>query len=339
MRSSLRVLGTAGVALTMTAGLLAGIPAASATTQAPNRVGAAASHPWPKDPAHNIAPKPNVKSYGAAPACFGKPRSTTCSTLIVRALNHARSALNKRSYHLPSRFLSLAGTEQLLVLSNDDRRLYSEPTIRGLNGALNKNASYWAVRDQDPRGVAVVHHHQAHGFTSNWAGGTAAIANPLFAYYEWMYEDGLGGNNVECQPRYTAGCWGHRHDTLFKFGSHVQLLMGVGSGRDSHHFQCWTELYESFADNVTMTFVPTVTGLSRHSGSTTGGTTVVVPGYGFDHATSVHVLGSGAHIVKRSNAALTIKTPRHGRGSGHVVVYGNGGTSRKTYAAAYTYRT
>jgi hypothetical protein len=315
--------------VTITAG------SAGATPRPMSRPTAPAAHPWPKDPAHNIKPKPDVNAYPSA--CTIHPTSKACGAKIVRALDHARHVLGKRSYPLPPDFLSLSGQDQLLTLTNDDRHSYGEAPVRGRNAALDKNAAHWAVRDQDPHGVLIVAHHHAYAIASNWAGGTGPIANPLFAYYEWMYEDGPGGHNADCQPGSTEGCWGHRHDTLYKFGAGLQVLMGVGTGKDDNGFTCWTELYESFRDTATMPMIATITDLSRHSGGTAGGTTVVVQGYGFGQAAWVHVLKQHARIVDRSNTRLTIKTPAHKAGAGYLVVHGSGGDSQHTAADKYRY--
>jgi hypothetical protein len=152
-----------------------------------------------------------------------------------------------------------------------------------------------------------------------------------------MYDDGPGSPNADCRHRGDPGCWGHRHNTLWKFGRD-QILMGAGGGRDRRGFQTWATLYESFSPNVTMTFIPSVTGLSHHNGTTRGGTVVRIYGYGFVHVHAVRILGKSVHFSKVNATTLRIRTPRHAAGRGHVVVYGNGGTSHKTGAAEFRYR-
>jgi len=41
--------------------------------------------------------------------------------------------------------------------------------------------------------------------SANWAGGWV---NPLGADYAWMYDDGPGGNNLDCKTGSSRGCWG-----------------------------------------------------------------------------------------------------------------------------------
>jgi hypothetical protein len=293
---------------------------------------------WPKDPAHNINPKPDVTSFTSV--CSQAGNSKKCGAQIVRALNHARTKLGKPVYALPPRFLSLSRRDQLLVLSNDDRRVYNETLIRGRNAALDHNADHWAAQTQDPHGVPTIHRHPARTTGSTLAvGGGGPYTNPLFAYYLWMYLDGPGGPNADCPSASSPGCWGHRHVTLYRGSNGDQILMGVGTAHLNSGLVAWTELYESFAPaNLNLPLVPTVTDLSRHSGGTAGGDTVVVKGYGFHHAAAVHVLGQHAHVVNQSNTRLTIRTPAHQADSGYVVVNGSGGDSAKSAAAKYRYR-
>jgi len=41
--------------------------------------------------------------------------------------------------------------------------------------------------------------------SANWPGGWG---NPLGADYAWMYDDGLGGNNLNCRAGTSRLCWG-----------------------------------------------------------------------------------------------------------------------------------
>jgi hypothetical protein len=312
--------------------LLAGsVPAATGPAGA-----APAPRFWPKDPAHNIKPKPDVTDFSSI--CGQAGRSAKCGAQIVRALNHARAKLGRRAYALPPRFLSLSGRDQLLVLSNDDRRAYHETPIRGRNATLDHNADTAAARSQDPPGVPAIHRHPALTIGSTLALGSGGVyTNPLFDYYEWMYFDGPGSNNVDCPAPNSPGCWGHRHVTLYKGSDGHEILMGVGTAHTPSGYTAWTELYESFQPGVHLPFVPTVTDLSRHRGSTAGGDRVVVSGFGFRRAESVQVGGRHARIVDRSNTRLVVRTPAHPAGPGYVVVVGSGGDSARSAAAKYRY--
>lgn len=296
---------------------------------------APAPRPWPKDPAHNIAPKPDVTSYSSV--CGRASHSTKCGAQIVRALNHARAELGRRAYHLPPRFLALRPRDQLLVLSNDDRRVYHEVTIRSRNAALDHNADVGAANGQDPTGVPAIHRHPANAIGSTLALGSGGVyTNPLFDYYEWMYFDGPGSHNVDCPSAGAPGCWGHRHVTLSRTYNRP-LLMGVGNARRSDGWIAWTELYESFEPGVNLPLLPSVVNLSRHRGRPAGGDRLVVAGFGFHRAASVQVGGRHARIVDRSNNRLVVRTPAHPAGPGYVVVVGTGGSSAKSAAARYRY--
>ena len=46
-----------------------------------------------------------------------------------------------------------------------------------------------------------------------------------------MYDDGLGGDNADCSSAHRSGCWSHRHDILWEFGSNDVLAMGAATAR------------------------------------------------------------------------------------------------------------
>ena len=61
---------------------------------------------------------------------------------------------------------------------------------------------------------------------SIWAGGPGNI-NPLEADYMWMYDDGFGGSNIDCETAGASGCWVHR-ESILSVGSCTTCLMGAG---------------------------------------------------------------------------------------------------------------
>ncbi len=214
--------------LALAGGVLAAAGSAGAVHRRP-AVGAAL--PWPKDPAHNIRPKPDVTDFSSV--CGRAGRSAGCDAKIVRALDHARSVLGQPVYALPPRFGSLSRPDQLLVLTNDDRRLYKETPMRARNGALDKNATYWAARTEDPHGVPAIHHHPARTIGSTLALGNGGRLREfaLRLLRCWMYFDGPGGPNADCTSRHSAGCWSHRHVTLNRASDGDHILMGAGTAR------------------------------------------------------------------------------------------------------------
>lgn len=321
-RRHLVALITALLATTTVAALA---PAATAATHRR----AAASYRL--NPRHNIRPPQTV--YGAA--CRNHPRGATCTAIMLKALNHAHAVMGQPKYAVPARFAALEPQEQLLVLSNLDRRLYKRTPITGLNGRLNGSARAGARQDRDPYPVAKVNGASWYAASSNWAGGTAPMSTPLFAYYEWMFDDGPGSNNLDCQHAGDPGCWGHRDDTLMSTPAGTQLEMGVGRAKPSGTYS-WTELYEAFDRKAVIPCIPTVTGLSRHQAPLAGGR-LTVRGLGFVQVRTVRVLGAQARIVKRSTTSLTVVAPKHAAGSGFLVVATSGGTSSRTRAAAFRY--
>ncbi len=124
---------------------------------------------------------------------------------------------------------------QWLILANLDRATYSLPPIAGTATVLNHVARQGAVARADPNPwplLQALHDQATIGYGSNWAGGQA---NALLAYYGWMYDDGLGGGNLDCRAPADPGCWGHRHNIL-AFPRAASLTMGAAavSGTSSY---------------------------------------------------------------------------------------------------------
>ena len=276
----------------------------------------------------------NVTWYFRHTSCERAPAGSTCENAVVKALDHARAALGKPNYDLPARFDSLTAAEQLLVLVNDDRHVYGRAAVRGLNAALDKGAVAGAKKNLDPSQVGTGWVAVA----SNWAGG---MRSALFAYYGWMYDDGLDpdgtSKNIDCSTSHPSGCWSHRNNMLFNFGSGNQIALGIGHATTGSG-PSWTQLFQAYPASKRLAYVPTVTGLSVHSGPAAGGTTVTITGFGLVRVGSVHFGATAAKITHRSATALRVRAPKHAKGTVHVVVTAVGGHSSSTGAAAYAYR-
>jgi len=174
------------------------------------------------DPPSNYVPGPMPD------ACNSAPTSTSCVNAAVYYLDQARAGLGQPPYYLPADFPSLSPADQDLILTNLDRVQYGLPPVPGLTDELNGVALTDGVDlDGDP-GYYVTDPNIL-GTTSNWAGG---FTNLPLAYEGWMYDDGLGSPNIDCSPYSTGGCWGHRHDILWDFGSNHVLAMGAAAGTD-----------------------------------------------------------------------------------------------------------
>jgi hypothetical protein len=163
--------------------------------------------------------------------CFRAPHSKKCLKAAVKYLNEARAHLHQAAYRLPGNFISISPVLQAFVLTNLDRTYYKLPPITGFTQALDRDAMSGVRNDSDPSSTDPTFQY----VTENWAGG---YPNVLFAYGSWMYDDGYHSPNEDCATPHAAGCWGHRHDILWKFPKEYNitgpLAMGIAVGRDSH---------------------------------------------------------------------------------------------------------
>jgi hypothetical protein len=169
-------------------------------------------------------PASNYPSGDPAPAC-DSPTSVACINASVQILDQARASLGQPAYALPNDFQHLTGPEQGFVLANLDRIQYGLAPMTGLTETLNSDAMGGVQSDGDPQPKA----SNYLAWTANWAGG---FANMPLAYEAWMYDDGPGSGNLDCTQGDASGCWGHRHDVLYKFDSSGPLAMGVAEGTD-----------------------------------------------------------------------------------------------------------
>jgi hypothetical protein len=166
-------------------------------------------------------PRFNFPVTGLPAACWHAPKGRTCIQASVAYLDRARAKLGQRPYALPRNFASLSAPQQALVLTNLDRLLYHLAPVPGLTAGLNKAAAAGVRRQTDPEPKG-----GWYAFTSNWAGG---YPNIVLAYEGWMYDDGPGSGNLDCTVQNHSGCWGHRHDILWRFGSDGALAMGAAA--------------------------------------------------------------------------------------------------------------
>jgi hypothetical protein len=177
--------------------------------------GAAAQGPVGADPQFNFP-------VTALPdACWQAPKGAACIGASVALLDQARAKLGQPRYVLPRNFVSLTAAQQAFVLTNLDRMLYRLAPIPGLTAGLDRAASAGVRAQTDPQPG-----NGWYAFTSNWAGG---YPNIVLAYEGWMYDDGLGSGNLDCTANHRGGCWGHRHDILWRFDPHGALAMGAAA--------------------------------------------------------------------------------------------------------------
>jgi hypothetical protein len=290
--------------------LLAGVTAVAAPL-------AAAPQGYPLDPSRNVSlPR---GTWGAA--CTHHPLRRRCERIMIRGLNRGRAVMDEPAYVLPGRFNALRPREQLLVLANQDRKLYRRGAIAGLNSTLNGAAERGAAAGTDPAFVPVDGRQLVTG-GADWAGG---IASPLGAYFLWMYDDASEG-------------WAHRHTVLMSKGGRANLLiMGAGWSPHGGGMPSWTLIFEAFAPSVVLQTVPTLFALSARSATAARGYAIRLYGFGFLHVRQVTFGGVPASFTRASLFTIRAVPPPHDPGRVHVRVITAGGKSAVTSAAVYRY--
>ncbi len=139
------------------------------------------------------------------------------------AIDNARSEEGIGPLVLPSDFADLIPSEQLFVLVNCERVDRGLTPIAGELGGLDQLAGIGAQAGQDPSvpsdGIAGL---TVWAWVSNWA----STDSNLEAFYEWMYDDGLGSGNIGCTVTDQSGCWDHR-DNILGFQNDVNGFGGT----------------------------------------------------------------------------------------------------------------
>jgi hypothetical protein len=187
----------------------------------------------PGNPPTNIAPSPNFLQD-----CSGVryDDSSGCLTAVLAAIANGRAAEHLLAMGLPTDWTQLTAGEQLYVATNLERTARGMPALTGMATALDGAASGGAQQSDDPSPPAGFSWTQ---WGSNWAG---AVGNPLEAIYFWMYDDGPGSSNIDCQNAGAPGCWGHRDNVLLNLACHP---CDMGTGFDPTGYQgtpSWAEL-------------------------------------------------------------------------------------------------
>ena len=204
--------------------------------------------------------------------CQSAPTGSVCIDAAVTYLDQARSSLGQPAYSLPADFASLSQTQQVLILTNEDRTLYGLAPISGLTDALSQDAAGSLASDSDPQPS---NSDPWAGYTSNASWGDV---NMVAAYEGWMYDDGPGSDNVDCTSSDPSGCWGHRHDILWQFGSGT-LAMGAATGADSSGNTAYTMLLmqgnASYRPVFTYTWAQALADGAESSGGSGPGGSVV----------------------------------------------------------------
>src|ERR1700712_2717654 len=285
------------------------------------------------NPAANIPPSPAFPDR-----CYQAYQSAACTNAALAALNHARRVMGLPAYVLPANFALLSPGYQFLALSNADRKLAGLSPVVAFNPTLNSVAQASANASADPSAATVpaaIAGRPFTAWTANWAGGMS----PLEAYYDWMYYDGYGSNNLACVTATDKGCWGHRQNTLWNFGT-AEVAMGVGAAfTGTDYGTSWTELYWAYAaPAATSPHIPRLPAVipAAAGGPAAGGTAVTLTGYGLETATAVLFGTKSVVPSSRTAGRLTVLAPP-GTGVVSLRVTGNGGTSPAVAGLSYSY--
>lgn len=212
----------------LVAGVLAGTALSGAASTASARPADRGVLP-PDNPAESLAPAPSFLG-----SCAAGDDGTSCNELALAAIDHARQALEKMggmSFSLPA-YERLTPPEQLFVAVNLERTERGLPPAVVLSRSLDSIAQSGAQAGQDPAIGRVPRRLPGSGQTVfvgvTWSGGWV---NPLGADYAWLYDDGLGGSNLDCRADSSGLCWGHRDIVLTGFSCPSgagELAMGAG---------------------------------------------------------------------------------------------------------------
>jgi len=156
----------------------------------------------------NILPDPDFLSVCSTSAYDD---SNACVSTTTQAIDHARTREGLGALTLPSNWDALTPAEQLFVATNLERTARRLAPISDMTGPLDGVALSAATSGTDPQLAAGGSLTTVAG---NWIQG---YSNPLEALYQWVYDDGLGSNNLDCTRQDLTECWGHRANVLLPF--------------------------------------------------------------------------------------------------------------------------
>lgn len=189
----------------------------------------------PKNPSESLAATPD---FVDSSTCHGAQDTAACNTMILQAIDNARKALEglgPMTFSVPA-YEKLTPEEQLFVTADLERVARGLPPATELTRSLDVVAQAGAVAGDDPNVNAVGGKKLPGGGIVVSAGGNWATGydNPLGSDYGWMYFDGPGGANGECNTTHT-NCWGHRDNILGTYAneqmchsSAFETVMGAG---------------------------------------------------------------------------------------------------------------
>jgi hypothetical protein len=204
----------------------------------------------PAAPAANIPPDPSFR--GVCPP-NALDNEVACVDAALAATNRARARENLAPIRMQvATFVREPVEVQLFVIADLERVSRGLPPFTTLSKHLDVVAMAGARANTDPAihgdsprlpgGASIL------DWSANWAGNTD---NALVSSYLWMYEDGPGGFNIDCNHPGQAECWGHRANILGAYPTPPgcsdglpQLVMGAAvTLAGPHHLPSFTTLY------------------------------------------------------------------------------------------------
>ena len=152
-----------------------------------------------------------------------------CDQAVLRDINARHRAEGVPPMTLPSNFESLSPSMQVIYVVNAERVSRNLPPYVGVLNSLNADSLIAAKAGNDPNPSK--HDGNWLVYNSIWAGG---YQSALLADYDWMYNDGWGGNsdntiNVDCTSARAQGCWGHREGILATYDPSGGTILLAGA--------------------------------------------------------------------------------------------------------------
>ncbi len=154
--------------------------------------------------------------------CRSQPidNSAACTRALLAEINYGLGTDGVPPISLPSNWASLTVAEQTFVIVDLERVARGLQPFLGLSFIWGADAQVGAAGNVDPPippGVLWA--------GTEWAGD--GIVSPLQADFVWMYDDGIGGPNIDCPSAGGSGCWVHR-DNILAQGSCTTCIIGAG---------------------------------------------------------------------------------------------------------------
>jgi hypothetical protein len=210
-----------------------------------------------ENPSANVMPDPNYDGCDASGLCSEDPPCFTpdfapafaspgCEQEELEAIDNARAKEGVGQMYLPGDFNSLSGDEQLLVVIDLERVGRGLPPLAGIVASLDSVAQQGAQVSGQPAGsfedpslpgpfsvgpgTAFAYNCRSNGDACEGSGNpgdSIAIGgaiSTLDADYDWMYDDGYGGSNTDCETPQAEGCWGHRENILGAYPTHTRFI-------------------------------------------------------------------------------------------------------------------